>query len=440
MVDKLILKTNKAFTSFIQGLILFVAVISFTSFLVDSVPVQAAVCPKEPGYKSCADEQAAVDKAYAEYDAINKEPPSPNRNERIEGANVRVFKANEKLTEAVDQAQKAIKAAKNNTGTTATPAINNGTGNTQGGANNTITNNTNTATTTTPTTTATPAAQTGDVSGLLALSSCTSGSSNTPVTGGGAANLINCFKQVSTVAIIVGIILGGIMTAVDVLTSYVPGQSVNAGVNMQKRITSLITGIVLIAMPGAILNLFNPATTNIDFLGRLKDLTRQKPPDPVVTTPTTTPVKTNPDGTPVKTDPKKPADPNPNKSIIADKDIIFKPKGMIAKPATINGVKLTVEQYKQLDENKPGYNTCSWVTVTSTDNGTYTFQACSIYKAESDNAFKSYYSYDCLKSPYEKVIPSQFTGGENNIISSLALNNVMDCKISAGTSYYNTQK
>jgi len=122
--------------------------------------------------------------------------------------------------------------------------------------------------------------QTTGTEDFLALRAC---QNPNPTAGGGSANIIACFRQVSTIAVIVGIILGGIMTARDVLTTYIPGQEANAGGAMQKRIRDLITGLVLVSLPGAILNLFNPATTNIDFLSRLGSLQRQAPETPTKT-------------------------------------------------------------------------------------------------------------------------------------------------------------
>lgn len=199
----------------------------------------------------------------------------------------------------------------------------------------------------------------------LALSKCIYNENTT--TGGGSANLVECFKQVSTIAVVVGIILGGITTAANVLQGYIPGQEINSGNAMRERINSLITGIVLISMPGAILNLFNPATTNIDFLSRLGNLPRQ------TNTNTKAPAPTSP------------ANPATNNSTIKDagKDILQDNVKNTPVTQNVNAISIV---------SQTGNNLCKNITVLTSAGVPKSFVACD----DKNNANTYWENYKCL--------------------------------------------
>jgi len=197
----------------------------------------------------------------------------------------------------------------------------------------------------------------------LALSKCIY-NENTPAAQGGA-NLVECFKQVSTIAVVVGIILGGIMTARDVLTSYIPGQEINTGTAMRDRITGLITGIILISMPGAILNLFNPATTNIDFLSRLGNLPR--------------PANTNTKA-PAPTTPTNQSNNNANTG-----NTVTSTNPVNNSPVTQNVNAISII-------SQTGNNLCKNITVLTSANVPKSFLACD----DKNNANTYWENYKCL--------------------------------------------
>ena len=109
--------------------------------------------------------------------------------------------------------------------------------------------------------------------GVISFRSCTpqvtSGAGNNSQ---GAEVLIECIQQVSIIVLIFGIIIGGIYTAKDTLQGYIPGQEVNSAQNLRERVNGIIIGIILISLPGAILGLFNPAATGLDFLSGLEGI------------------------------------------------------------------------------------------------------------------------------------------------------------------------
>jgi|LakMenEpi03Aug12_release.lakeMendotaPanAssembly.Ray.scaffolds.fasta_scaffold02661_3 hypothetical protein len=109
--------------------------------------------------------------------------------------------------------------------------------------------------------------------GIISFRACTPEiSSGAGSNSKGAEVLIKCVQQVSIILLIFGIIIGGIMTARDTLQGYIPGQEVNSAQNLRDRIRNLITGVILISLPGAILALFNPAATGLDFLSGLEGI------------------------------------------------------------------------------------------------------------------------------------------------------------------------
>lgn len=120
-------------------------------------------------------------------------------------------------------------------------------------------------------------AQTAEVNNgeLISFKACspqvTSGPGNNTK---GADLLIKCIQQVSTILLIFGIILSAILTVRDTLQGYIPGQEINSAQNFRERIRSLVIGVILISLPGAILSLFNPAATGLDFLSGLEGLRR----------------------------------------------------------------------------------------------------------------------------------------------------------------------
>lgn len=85
----------------------------------------------------------------------------------------------------------------------------------------------------------------------------------------GAAAIITCFQEISRIVLIFGIIISAILAARDALSSYIPGQEVDAEKNFKERIYGIIIGVIFISLPGAIMSLFNPAATGIDFLSGL---------------------------------------------------------------------------------------------------------------------------------------------------------------------------
>lgn len=227
---------------------------------------------------------------------------------------------------------------------------------------------------------------------FLALSACTN-PNPTPGTGGTA--LVNCFKQVSTIAVILGIVLGGILTARDVLTSYVPGQEVNAGKAMTERIQGLITGVILISMPGAILNLFNPATTNIDFLSGLRTLTRQ-----------------NGSATPAPTSPSTPTKTSTDSIIKSGTDGLS--GGFVNNLVAENITVQTLSARPPTIKIDVGKNNCSNVTVTQPGNKpARSFPVCG-GDPSGPNHFSKYSS--CLK--FATTTIEAIPGGTCNVIGA----------------------
>jgi hypothetical protein len=75
--------------------------------------------------------------------------------------------------------------------------------------------------------------------------------------------VVKCLRSIVTFVFVLAIFISAIQIAASALGAYNPLESnVDIQKDFQRKITNLVLGIVLMGMPIAILNLFNPATTN----------------------------------------------------------------------------------------------------------------------------------------------------------------------------------
>ncbi len=83
----------------------------------------------------------------------------------------------------------------------------------------------------------------------------------------GSGAIIDCLRSVLNFVFIVAIFIAAFRFAAAGLGNYLPGSNVDAITEGRKAIDGVVIGLVLMGLPGLILNLINPAANLLDFLG-----------------------------------------------------------------------------------------------------------------------------------------------------------------------------
>jgi hypothetical protein len=130
--------------------------------------------------------------------------------------------------------------------------------------------------TTTPTTEATTSPTTETSSGLQVIGFANCSPESADVTAGSEA-IIECLKSVLNFVFVVAIFIAAFKFAAAGLGNYLPGSNVDAITEGKKAINGVVIGLVLMGLPGLILNLINPAANLLDFLGGLTIAGQQQP-------------------------------------------------------------------------------------------------------------------------------------------------------------------